>query len=133
MPALGADSTSILPWWRSTTDLTIVIPNPVVHNSYLEILAENGILALTCFLAFLAITWRLLSDAVKRARAEGDVRRTRLATALQATMVVVVVSSLFISAQVLIPFWLIGGLATAVAVTDRPEPAAVAKARPALA
>jgi putative inorganic carbon (HCO3(-)) transporter len=110
----------------------IVIPNPVVHNSYLEILAENGILALMCFLAFLAVTWRLLTGAYRRAKDEGDVRRTRLATALQATMVVVLVSSAFLSAQVQIPFWLIGGLATAVAVTGAatspaPQP------RPALA
>ena len=112
-------------------DNPIVLPDPVVHNSYLEILAENGILALTFFLAFLLMTWRLLTGAHKRAKAEGDVKRVRLTTALQATMVVVVVSSAFISAQVQIPFWLIGGLATAVAVTGMPATAAVPRARPA--
>lgn len=107
-------------------DNPLVASNPVVHNSYLEILAENGILAFTLFLAFLAITWRLLSQAYARARADGDDQRKRLATALQATMVIVVVSSMFLSAQVQIPFWLLGGLATAVAV---PGAAAVARRR----
>ena len=100
-------------------DNPIVIPDPVVHNSYLEVLAENGILALSSFLAFLAITWRLLAQAYRRAKDEEDVTRIRLATALQATMVVVLVSSAFLSAQVQIPFWLIGGLASAVAVTGK--------------
>jgi O-antigen ligase len=113
-------------------DNPIVIPNPVAHNSYLEILAENGIFALSFFLAFLGITWRLLTRAQRRARDEGDIRARRLATALQATMVVVVVSSFFLSAQVQIPFWLLGGLATAVAVTGEAAPAR-ARPRPALA
>lgn len=116
-------------------DNPIVIPNPVVHNSYLEILAESGILALAAFLAFLAITWRLLNQAHRRAKAEGDVQRARLANALQATMVIVLVSSCFLSAQVQIPFWLIGGLATAVAVNRgaAPAPAPASRSRPALA
>jgi O-antigen ligase len=114
-------------------DNPIVIPNPVAHNSYLEILAENGIFALACFLAFLGVTWRLLTHAHRRARADGDLRRQRLANALQATMVVVVVSSMFLSAQVQIPFWLIGGLATAVAVTGEAAIRRAAQPRPALA
>ena len=111
----------------------IVIPNPVVHNSYFEIMAESGILALACFLAFLAVTWRILGQAHRRAASEGDVTRTRMATALQATMVVVLVSSFFLSAQVQIPFWLIGGLATAVAVTATGAPARAPQRQVALA
>jgi O-antigen ligase len=111
----------------------IVIPNPVVHNSYLEILAENGIFALMAFLAFLGVTWRLLTQAHRRAREDGDVTRTRMATALQATMVVVLVSSVFLSAQVQIPFWLIGGLATAVALAGRPATVRAPEPRAALA
>jgi putative inorganic carbon (hco3(-)) transporter len=118
---------------RYIRDNPIVLPNPVVHNSYLEILAENGIFALGFFLAFLAVTWRLLTRAMRRAKEEGDIERRRLATALQATMVVVLVSSFFLSAQVQIPFWLIGGLATAVAVTGEAATRRVAEPRPALA
>lgn len=118
---------------RYIRDNPIVLQNPVVHNSYLEILAENGILALGFFLAFLTVTWRLLTQALRRARAEADVTRRRLATALQATMVVVMVSSFFLSAQVQIPFWLIGGLATAVAATGEAATGRTATPRPALA
>lgn len=114
-------------------DNPIVLPDPVVHNSYLEILAENGVFAFTFFLVFLAITWRLLTTGHRRAKAEGDVTRARLANALQATMVVVLVSSCFISAQIQIPFWLIGGLATAVAVSGTAASASAARPRPALA
>jgi O-antigen ligase len=99
----------------------VILPNPVVHNSYLEILAENGPFALAAFLAFLAATWRSLSSAHRRAVDRGDAAGRRLTTALQSTMVVVLVSSFFLSAQVAIPFWLIGGLAVGVAASTTPH------------
>lgn len=86
----------------------------VVHNSYLEILAENGVLAMIAFVAFLGGTWRLLGRARRISEAEVDVEGSRLATALQATLIVAIVSGMFLSEQLTVPFWLIGALATAV-------------------
>jgi O-antigen ligase len=96
-------------------DNPLILPNPVVHNSYLEILAENGIFALLAFLAFLWSSWALLARARRRAAAAGDEDGMRLATAMQATWIVAVVAALFISAQLTTPFWLIGALAAVVA------------------
>jgi O-antigen ligase len=93
----------------------ILLEQPVVHNSYLQVLAETGALALAAFLAFLAATWRLLSRARAAAIAAADVADRRLVTAMQATTVVAVVSALFLSVQLTTPFWLIGALAAALA------------------
>ena len=95
----------------------VVLRNPVVHNSYLEILAESGIVALGAFLAFLAAIWRLLTQGRARARSNGDRDASRLASSLQATMLVAVVSGAFISAQLITPFWLLGGLAAVFAAS----------------
>lgn len=89
----------------------IALRDPVVHNTYLEVLAEDGVVALFALLAFLGGTWRLLSRAQKRAKANEDVEATRLATALQATLLVSLVGGIFISAQLTTPFWLVGALA----------------------
>ncbi|MDQ3092341.1 MAG: O-antigen ligase family protein [Actinomycetota bacterium] len=90
----------------------------VVHNSYLEILAESGVLALLAFLAFLGGTWRLLGRARRDSQSRGDTEGARLTTAMQGTLVVAIVSGLFLSEQLTTPFWLIGALATAVGGTD---------------
>lgn len=89
----------------------VALRNPVVHNSYLEILAESGIFALASFLAFLAATWRLLARGRQRALTAHDADASRLASALQSTLLVAIVSGMFISAQLTTPFWLLGGLA----------------------
>lgn len=89
----------------------VALRDPVVHNSYLEILAESGILALAAFLAFLAATWRLLAHGRLQALAVGDGDAGRFASALQATLLVAVIAGIFISAQLTTPFWLLGGLA----------------------
>jgi len=99
----------------------VALENPVVHNSYLEILAESGIFALASFFAFLAATWRLLAHGRRRSLSAGDRDGSRLASALQSTLLVAVVSGMFISAQLTTPFWLLGGLAAIFAgVAERP-------------
>jgi putative inorganic carbon (HCO3(-)) transporter len=102
----------------------LILPDPVVHNSYLEILAESGIFALLAFLGYLWSTWRLLGRARRRALLEHDTDGTRMATAMQATWIVAIVSAIFLSAQLTTPFWLIGALATVVAQAGT-APAAV--------
>lgn len=91
------------------------IDNPVVHNSYLHVLAETGLLGLVAFLAFIGSTWRLLVRGQKLAIATDDDDARRLTTAMQAAMVVAITSAFFLSVQLTTPFWLLGALATVVA------------------
>jgi O-antigen ligase len=93
----------------------IDLREPVVHNSYLHVLAEVGVLGLIGFVGFLASSWRLLSRGRKRAISIGDRDGQRLATAMQAALVVAIVAGAFLSEQFTTPFWMIGALATVVA------------------
>ncbi len=102
------------------TDEVLVLREPVVHNSYLEVLAELGVPALLLFLGFLASSWRCAHNAVARCRERGDLEGTRMGVAVQASLIVALVSGLFISAQVIVPMWLLAGIAAALAATSRP-------------
>lgn len=91
------------------------IREPVAHNSFLEIMAEDGIPALIVFFAYLVGSWLLLRNAGRAARIDGDLEGVRLATATQASFVVAVVSANFLSVQITAPLWLVGALAVAIA------------------
>jgi putative inorganic carbon (HCO3(-)) transporter len=93
----------------------IPLAHPVTHNSYLEILAENGVPALSLFLAYLVMVWFLLRRAHGEAAGEDDVDGRRLATALQGSLIVAVISGTFLSEELTSPFWLLGGLAVVLA------------------
>ena len=96
----------------------------MTHNTYLEILAENGIPALALFLAFLTGTWMLLRRVQRRAAWRRDLEGRRLATALQASLVIAVVSAIFVSEELAAPIWLFGGLVVVLArdgARSRPE------------
>jgi len=94
-------------------DDPIALRDPVVHNSYLEILAETGPVALAAFVAFIAGTWLSLSRLGRGRRAAGDVDGRKLVTALQASLLIAIVGALFLSQQLAAPFWLVGALAGA--------------------
>lgn len=102
------------------TDEVLVLEEPVVHNSFLEVLAELGVPALIAFVGFLWAAWRCARTAITRSRERGDREGVRMGVAAQAAIVVAVVSGMFISAQVIVPMWLLAGLAAAVANTTRP-------------
>jgi O-antigen ligase len=108
------------------------LEDPVVHNTYLEIAAENGVPALLAFLAFLAGSWALLTRARREAVSVDDQQGVRLATAMQATLVAAAVSAIFLSQQLALPLWLVGALATALA-SSRAGAARPGAARPVLA
>jgi putative inorganic carbon (HCO3(-)) transporter len=108
-------------------DNPIVLENPAAHNAYLEILAENGPFALAAFLAFLGGSWVMLSRQRRASDRTGDREGVRLATTLQAALLVAIVGAMFLSEQLAIPFWLIGALAAVapriLAERGRPAPA----------
>ena len=78
-------------------------------------LAEIGLLGLIGFVGFLVSSWRLLSRGRRRAISIGDKDGQRLATAMQASLIVAIAAGAFLSEQFTTPFWMIGALATVVA------------------
>ena len=97
----------------------IVLVDPQAHDAYLELLAESGPFALAAFLTFLGISWRTLVRVQGATRADGNRGDERLATALQASLLVAIVGAIFISEHVASPFWVICGFAAAVSVARR--------------
>jgi O-antigen ligase len=93
------------------SDNPVALENPAVHNTYLEILAENGLPALAAFVAFLIGAWASLSATRRRCEASGDRRLVGLTTAVQGSLLVAMVGALFLSEQLATPFWLIGAIA----------------------
>jgi len=93
------------------------------HGTYVEILAEGGIVTLAAFVAFLAGSWRLLSRSRTESARAGDMDGLLLASALQASLMVALIAGTFLSMQVNIAFWLLGALAAALAI--KPVTAAV--------
>lgn len=98
----------------------IFIAKPVTHNSYLEIMSEDGIPAILLFLLYLVLSWRTLRGVEKSAIRHGDLERRRLATAFQASLIVAIVSATFLSEQLTAPLWLLPALGLVLA---RPEQA----------
>jgi len=80
-----------------------------VHNTYLDVAAELGVIALVIFIAFLLTAF---SQAVRAARS--SLGPPGLASALAASLIVAAFSGSFISAQYSAPFWLLGALIAAV-------------------
>ena len=86
----------------------------VVHNSYLEIACEMGLVALALFGAFLAIIFTRLAAVVRRGGGDAG-----LAMALRASLVVALVGGVFVSEQLFAPYWLIAGIGNAVWLSVR--------------
>ena len=96
-------------------DVGGALEHPLTHNTYLEIVSEEGVPALLLFLAYLGGAWLLLRRVQARAALDVDRDLQRLVTALQASLILAVVSAFFLSEELTSPFWLLGGLAVALA------------------
>ena len=80
----------------------------VVHDAYLDVAAELGFVAAFAFLLYLGISFARLTSVVRsRAGPPG------YAQAVRVSLVIAAVAAVFISEQYFLPFWLLGGLATA--------------------
>jgi putative inorganic carbon (hco3(-)) transporter len=79
----------------------------VVHNAYLDVAVELGVLGAVLLIAFL---FTALTRAERSARA--GVGERGFATAVRASLIVSVVASLTLTEQYFQPMWLFGGLAT---------------------
>jgi O-antigen ligase len=83
-------------------------PLGVVHNAYLDIGSELGLIGLGLFLAYLALVFQRLTS-VHRLRTGPP----GYAAALRVSLVMACTGAITLSEQYSAPFWLIGGLATA--------------------
>ena len=80
----------------------------VVHDTYLDVAAELGIFAALLFLAYYVIVFSRATIAIRRGNGLPG-----YAAAVRTSLVIAAVSGLFLSEQYFAPFWLFGGLATA--------------------
>ena len=92
------------------------LEEPVVHNAYLEVLAEGGVPTLLAFLGFIGASWALTSRARRQFLVNEDADGLRVTAAVQASLVVAIVSANFLSVQTSVPLWLLGGLAAVLAL-----------------
>jgi O-antigen ligase len=82
------------------------IVEPVAHNAYLEVLAENGVIGLILFVVFIGGSWVVVTRARRAARRVDDVDGAQMALAIQAGTIVAVVGAMFLSVQIAAPIWL---------------------------
>ena len=91
----------------------------VAHNAFLDIGAELGLAAMCLLAVYLALMFFRLTAAVDRGYGDPG-----YAQALRISLIIAVVSALFLSEQYFLPFWLIGGLATGLWLEGRRAEAA---------
>src|SRR6185503_11622479 len=81
----------------------------VAHNALLDVGAELGLVAMCLLALYLLLAFLRLTETIKRGYGdEGFVRTLRI------SLTIAIVSSMFLSEQYFLPFWLIGGLAAAI-------------------
>lgn len=80
----------------------------VAHDAYLQFGAELGLGAMALFVLYLVVIFTRLTTCVREGRGQPD-----FAQALRISLVIASVCAVFLSEQYFLPFWLIGGLATA--------------------
>ena len=85
----------------------------VVHNAYLDIAAELGMLAMVLFVAYLAVIFAYSTSAEVEGRGPPG-----LASAVRTALIIGAFSALTLSEQYFAPFWLLGGLACAIRRTE---------------
>jgi putative inorganic carbon (HCO3(-)) transporter len=103
----------------------VPLHDPVVHDAYLEILAEDGPFALGLFLTMLVVSWGLLSGGERAARQRGSPEAMKFAAAIKGTLIVSTVSTIFLSEQIAAPIWIACALAASGAILryqTSPEP-----------
>lgn len=92
---------------------------PVTHNMYLEVGADLGLPGLALFLALIVLAF-VSAERARRAGFDGTT-----VTAVQASLIAVVVASYFLSEEYYMSLWLVIALSCAIelrAVSERRKP-----------
>jgi O-antigen ligase len=105
------------------THVQLVADQPhVVHNTYLQMLAEGGIVGLTIFLAFIAACLATMWHAARTFGARGDRANEALAQAVLVGAVAMLTAAVFISAGVDKRLWIILAFGPALDALARKTP-----------
>lgn len=80
----------------------------VVHDAYLDIASELGIVAFVVFVAYLVLTFTRLTTAVRY-----SLGPPQFATACRVSLIIGVAAALTLTEQYFAPLWLVGALASA--------------------
>lgn len=108
-PLLGVGPGNFQFHYAETADIPPGAHNPLVaHNAFLDVAAELGMFAMFLFTLYLVMTFARLTQANRI-----GVGLPGFAQALRVSLVIAITSAIFLSEQYFLPFWLIGGLATA--------------------
>src|SRR5919204_634179 len=91
----------------------------VAHNALLDVGAELGLIAMCLLAVYLLLAFIRLTSSLYEGY--GD---PAFVSALRVSLTIAFVSALFLSEQYFLPFWLIGGLASAIWVDGRNRAAA---------
>jgi O-antigen ligase len=106
-------------------DRTDLADNPsVAHNSYLEVLAEGGVIGLALFLGVLAVALSAATKATRRFLRDGRSDLAVIAGAVVVALFSLLASDFFISEQFSKQLWLLIALCPAlhaIAVRGLPE------------
>ena len=109
-PLLGVGPGNFRFYYNELTDRPAGTHNLyVAHNAYLDVAAELGLVGMVLFLLYLGMTMSRLTVAARRGYGPPGYAR-----ALRVSLVIALVAAVFVSEQYYPPFWLIGGLATAI-------------------
>jgi O-antigen ligase len=105
------------------THVQLVADQPhVVHNTYLQMLAEGGIVGVVIFLAFIAACLATMWHAARTFGARGDRANEALAQAVLVGAVAMLVAAVFISAGVDKRLWIILAFGPALDALARKSP-----------
>jgi len=98
---------------------TIINSQQVVHNTYLEVAAELGLIGIGLFGAILAFSLGSSLQAAKRFGLDGDVPGEAMARSVAVGLIAVLVSDIFISQTYNKQLWLMLGLGPAILAISR--------------
>jgi len=106
-PLLGVGPGNFQFYFNKLTDQPVGgLTLTVAHNALLDVGAELGVVAMCLLALYLLLAFARLTECLHRGY--GDYG---FVSALRISLVIATVSSLFLSEQYFLPFWLIGGLA----------------------
>ena len=124
-PVLSAYVSQVVLLLSVAYSILYFTPSPdgdLVHDTYLETLAELGIPGLFLFMGLLVATASSLRASAHAARRAGAAGLERATNALRLSVLAWAVAAIFLSLETSRPLWILIGFALAVGRIDRAPP-----------